>query len=198
MNTKYFNYVAAAGLLLFTACGATAAGTGAVADDAAAGDSTVAQDMMTGGDMMMPPMTTASAETKAILDKIKDYHSWDKFAENNTPKMSKMHMNMWVVTYHNSVVKDAIANKTLPLPDGAIIVKDNMMSATDMMPMPTVMAKQNGKWYWIEASHDGKVVVDEMMDKGKPLEGYDVKMCTGCHAPQKDKNDWLFTHDFTK
>lgn len=41
----------------------------------------------------------------------------------------------------------------------------------------------------------GQVVVDEMADKGKPLEGYDVKMCVMCHAGAKD-NDQIFTHPF--
>jgi len=122
----------------------------------------------------------------------------DKFADNAVPKQSASHMKMWVVTYHNDIVKTAMANKTLPLPDGAIIVKENMAKETDTTGMPTVMAKQGGKWYWIEATPDGKVVVDTMMDKGKPLESYDPNMCTGCHVQQKDKNDWVFVHDFSK
>ncbi|MBI5607904.1 MAG: hypothetical protein HY902_03385 [Deltaproteobacteria bacterium] len=177
---------------------ASAAG-GDAADGAANQTDAKGADAATGDTAMMMPQTQApSAATAAILAKIKDYHSWPKFAENATPKLSQSHMKMWVVTYHNDVVTQAIANKTLPLPDGAILVKDNGMSADDPMPMPTIMAKQGGQWYWIEATPDGKVVIDEMMDKGKPLEGHDVKMCTGCHAAQKDKNDWIFVHDFGK
>jgi len=36
-----------------------------------------------------------------------------------------------------------------------------------------------------------------MVDKGKPLEGTDVKMCTGCHV-QQQSNGFCYTHDFTK
>jgi mono/diheme cytochrome c family protein len=59
----------------------------------------------------------------------------------------------------------------------------------------TVMSKQNGSWYWLEATPDGKVIVDDMMDKGAPLEGKDVAMCVGCHTSAAD-NDMVFTHDF--
>lgn len=187
-------------LLSTSACGSDveSPATQFTSDAATAGDSAATDSA--GSDSTAPMMATVepNTQTKALLAAIKDYKSWDKFAENATPKLSSSHMNMWVVTYHNSVVKTAIANKTLPLPDGSIIVKDNGMSATDPMPMPTIMSKQAGKWYWVEATPDGKVVVDSMMDKGKPLEGNDVQMCTGCHGKQKDSNDWVFVHDFAK
>ena len=103
---------------------------------------------------------------------------------------------MYVLAHHNDVVGQAIADKTLPLPDGSIIVKDNFAKADDSMPMAvTVMSKQGGKWYWIEASPDGMVMVDQMMDVGAPLEGNDVKMCVGCHVSWKD-NDYVGTHVF--
>jgi len=185
-------------LTALAACSSSATNAGATGADTATGDSATADAPMGDTTMAMPPTQAPSADTKAILAKIKDYHTWPTFAENATPKLSQSHMKMWVVTYHNDVVTKAMAAKTLPLPDGAILVKDNGMSATDPMPMPTVMAKQNGEWYWIEATHDGQVVIDEMMDKGKPLEGPGVAMCTGCHGAQKDKNDWIFVHDFNK
>jgi hypothetical protein len=151
---------------------------------------------MGAGGAMMPPTVEPSADTKALLDAIKDHETWPKFDENSTPKLSKSHMNMWVVTYHNDVVTKAIADKTLPLPDGSILVKDNFAKQDDAMPMAvTVMSKQGGTWYWVEATSMGKVVVDEMADKGTPLEGYDAKLCVMCHSGAKD-NDEVFTHQF--
>ncbi len=149
----------------------------------------------TGGGMQMQT-AEPSAESKALWAKIQGYSTWAKFTENQTPVPSKSHMDMFVVTYHNDVVADAVTNNTLPLPDGAILVKDNFASADAAMPMAvTVMSKEGGEWYWLEATPDGKVVIDSMMDKGKPLEGKGVTMCVGCHDGAKD-NDQVFTHKF--
>jgi hypothetical protein len=138
-----------------------------------------------------------SPETQQLLGRISGYRTWMKFPENLTPKLSAQHGNMYVVAYHNDIVKQAMERKLLPLPDGALIVKDNLAMPSDAMPMViTVMSKQSEKWYWLEATPEGQVVVDEMVDKGKPLEGFGVAMCTGCHGARKDTNDYIFTHDF--
>jgi hypothetical protein len=145
-----------------------------------------------------PQMQTVapSAETRGVWAKLDGYQSWPKFPENQTRAPSESHMNMLVLSYYNEVVGQAMTGGTLPLPEGAIIVKDNFASATDAMPMAiTVMAKQNGQWYWLEATPNGEVIVDDMMDKGKPLEGNNVVMCVGCHNGAKS-NDFVFTHKF--
>jgi hypothetical protein len=142
-----------------------------------------------------PPRTAEpSSTTKAIWSQITSYKTWSKFAENTSPMKSASHENMFVLAYHNTVVAQAITTKTLPLPDGAVIVKENMAMATDATPMAlTVMAKQGTDWYWIKAMPDGKVFLD---DKGNPMEGKGVAMCTMCHPTAK--NDGVITHDFTK
>lgn len=141
-----------------------------------------------------PKTTDPSAETRALWSQMANYKSWTKFAENTTPKRSATHENMFVVTYHNQTVAQAITAKTLPLPDGSIIVKENMAQAADPSPMAiTVMAKQGGGWYWIKAMPDGKVFLDDM---SRPMEGKGVAMCTMCH--KVEQNDGVFTHDFTK
>jgi hypothetical protein len=144
----------------------------------------------------MGPQTVApSAASSALLAQISGYQSWPTFTENSTPKQSASHMNMFVVTYHNDVVTQAISGKTLPLPDGAIIVKQNLAKATDTQPMAlTVMSKQSGSWYWLEATPDGKVILDTM---GKPLEGTDVTMCITCHGMHVS-NDDVITHNFSQ
>jgi hypothetical protein len=141
-----------------------------------------------------PKTAEPSAETKQVWSMLASYKTWPKFAENSTPKPSAMHENMFVVTYHNQIVGQAITSKKLPLPDGALIVKENFAKTTDPMPMAlTVMHKQGGAWYWIKAMPDGKVFLDDM---NKPMEGKNVPMCTMCHKVAV--NDGVFTHDFTK
>jgi hypothetical protein len=151
---------------------------------------------MAGNDMkpmdMKMGMAAPSAESAAILASVKDYASWPKFAEMPTATRSEGHMNMFVLGYHNQVVTDAIASKTVPLPDGAIIVKQQMKSA-DAAPMSiTVMSKQGGQWYWLSATPDGQQV---MTMNNMPLEGPNVSMCKDCHDSAQD-NDFVLTHKF--
>lgn len=149
------------------------------------------------GDMKMEMkmgMAAPSAASAAILDGLKDYASWPKFDEMPAPTKSEGHMNMFVLGFHNQVVTDAIAKGTVPLPDGAVIVKQQMQAA-DAAPMSiTVMSKQNGQWYWIDATPDGKSV---MTMNGMPMEGTEVAMCKDCHDNAAD-NDFVLTHKFAK
>ncbi len=157
----------------------------------------MAHDSMGGGDMgmmnMKMGMAAPSADSQAVLGKTKDYASWPTFAENPSPKFSKAHMNMWVVTFHNDIVTTAISAHTLPLPDGALIVKQNKMKADAPPQSLTMMSKQGGKWYWIQATPDGQVVT---MD-GMAQEGYGAPMCVKCHDDASN-NDFVFTHSFAK
>jgi hypothetical protein len=96
-------------------------------------------------------MADPSAETTPVLAAAKGYASWSKFPEMQQPAKSEGHMGMFVLAFHNKVVGDAITAKTLPLPDGAVIVKEEMMSA-DAKPMSvTIMSKQGGEWYYVKA-----------------------------------------------
>jgi len=66
-----------------------------------------------------------------VFAKLNGYQAWPNFRENPTPKLSTAHMNMYVLAFHNDVVTQAIAAKTVPVPDGALIVKQNPATATD-------------------------------------------------------------------
>jgi len=146
-----------------------------------------------GGDPAMKMgMAMPSVDSQAVLAQAKDYASWPTFAENAEPMASKGHMNMFVVTYHNQIVTAAIDAHTLPLPDGAIIVKENRMQADQPAHALTIMSKQGGQWYWLESSPDGSQVIT-MNDL--PLEGTDVPMCAKCHDDVAN-NDYVFTHSF--
>jgi len=154
-------------------------------------------DHMAAGDMgmmdMKMGMAAPSAESAKLVALAKDYARWPKFAENATPKASKAHMNMYVVTFHNDVVAAALQANTLPLPDGAVIVKENKMKPEAAPENLTIMSKQGGKWYWLEQTPDGQVVTIN----GMAQEGYDVPMCVKCHTDMSN-NDFVFTHSFAK
>lgn len=150
-------------------------------------------DKMGGGMMdMKMGMADPSAATAPVLAAAKDYASWPKFAENQTPNKSEGHMGMMVLAFHNKVVGDAIAAKTLPLPDGAVIVKEEMMGA-DAKPMSvTIMSKQGGEWYYVKASPD---LMKVMTMNDMAMEGTSVGMCKDCHDNAAD-NDFVLTHKF--
>jgi hypothetical protein len=137
-----------------------------------------------------------SAESKALLSEMQGYASWPTFEENAMRKLSGGHGNTYVIAHHNEVVTQAVADGTLPLPDGAIVVKENYAALMDATPRTlTVMKKRAGGWYWMESTPQGKVVVDDLAEKGKPLEGEGVARCIGCHNSEAD-NDFVFTHPF--
>lgn len=158
---------------------------------ACSSSSNSATDAGSGGSSMsktVPP----SDQTKAVWAQIQGYETWPMFPENTTPKPSAAHMGMFVVAHYNPIVGQAITSHALPLADGALIVKDNFAHADDKTPMAiTLMSKQSGKWYFVEATPDGMVMTDPT---GAALEGTDVKMCTACH--DASKNDGVVTHTF--
>lgn len=134
---------------------------------------------------------TPSPTSRDILERTVDYRQWPNFPENMKIERSKMHREMYVLAFHNDVVTQAMEKRTLPLPDGAIIVKENYAHASDAGPkVLTIMAKENGAWYWLESTPDGRVV----KEKERPLEGYDVGGCRSCHTHAE--NDFVFTHEF--
>lgn len=150
--------------------------------------------MMDKGGMMDMKMGMAdpAAATAPVLAAANGYASWSKFPEMQSPARSEGHMGMFVLAFHNKVVGDAITAKTLPLPDGAVIVKEEMMSA-DAKPMSvTIMSKQGGAWYYVKASPD---LMKVMTMNDMALEGASVGMCKDCHDNGAD-NDFVMTHKF--
>ena len=186
MQTKYRSVLLA---LSLAACGGKAKEPDTMpADHAGSG--------AMGGDMAMQMkmgMAAPTADSQALIAKTSSYATWPKFTENSEPKASKAHMNMYVVTFHNDVVTAAIAAHTLPLPDGAVIVKQNKMKPDAPPQSLTIMSKQGGKWYWLDATPDGKVVTINDMAQ----EGFGAPMCTKCHDDASN-NDYVFTHSFAK
>jgi len=74
-----------------------------------------------------------------------------------------------------------------PMPEGAIIVKENYGKDKKTLMAVTPMYRikgynpEGGDWYWAKYGADGTV-----LKAGK------VKGCIDCHSVQKTK-DWIFT-----
>ena len=92
----------------------------------------------------------------------------------------------YLKVYANSVALKA-AREGKPMPDGAIIVKENYgKDKTTLMALtPMYRIKgynpDGGDWYWAKYGADGNV-----QTAGK------VEGCIQCHSVRKD-NDWIFT-----
>jgi hypothetical protein len=79
------------------------------------------------------------------------------------------------------------AREGKPMPDGAILVKENYGADKKTLKAVTPMYKikgynpEGGDWFWVKYGSNGKIEA-----AGKP------KGCVDCHRAAKDK-DWLFT-----
>jgi hypothetical protein len=74
-----------------------------------------------------------------------------------------------------------------PMPDGAILVKENYGDDKKTLLAVTPMYKtagynpEGGNWFWVKYGPDGKIFAE-----GK------VEGCIGCHSAMKEKG-WIFT-----
>ena len=79
------------------------------------------------------------------------------------------------------------AREGKPMPDGAILVKENYGGDKKTLKAVTPMYKvkgynpEGGDWFWVKYGPNGKIQA-----AGKP------KGCVDCHRAVKDK-DWVFT-----
>lgn len=134
-----------------------------------------------------------TSETRQFMKASEDYESWPNFPENTTPEKSEDHRGGYVLAYYNSVVGMSVDSGTLPLEDGAIIVKENFADEGDAEPAAlTVMAKDEGRWYYYKSTTDGQVLTGP---NGEGLQGYELSPCESCHEGADD-NDYVFTHEF--
>lgn len=130
--------------------------------------------------------------SRQVLEAIRGWESWPAFPENASPILSRAHRRTWVVAHYNEAVGRAMnGGGALPLPEGSTIVKEQRVAPDSPAILLSVMNKRGGKWYWVQATTDGKVLVVG----GEPFEGFDHYDCHGCHQSAAD-NDQVFTHDF--
>jgi hypothetical protein len=129
------------------------------------------------------PDTTAEAVWQHLQRA--DYRSWQLWPGTSPQYEGGEPHGMLLTTYVNELAHHALAERTMPLPDGAIIVKDNYMP-DGSFDASTVMLKRRGyapnhnDWFW--AKFDAAGVAE---DAGR------VEMCQACHSARQDRDHLL-------
>ena len=114
------------------------------------------------------------------------YQKWEFWPGHAGMYPGKSPHGAFLKLYANESAIEA-AKAGAPMPEGAIIVKENYGKDQKTLMAVTPMYRikgynpEGGDWFWGKYGPDGKV-----MASGKP------KGCISCHSVQKDK-DWLFT-----
>ena len=149
--------------------------------------------------VLMVPVTAAAqgqmpaAEGKAVYQYITQtspYEKWqlwpgkEKFYPGTEPHGALL------TTYVNDSALQAL-KQNAPLPDGAIVVKENYtkdkkLAAVTVMYKKTGYNPQAGDYFWLSYAPDGKIQAE-----GK------AEDCIKCHRAAQG-NDFLFTNDQKK
>jgi hypothetical protein len=133
------------------------------------------------------PMPGPDAEGLwTYITKTSPYQKWEFWPGHDGIYPGKSPHGAFLKLYANpSAIAAAKAGE--PMPEGAIIVKENFGKDEKTLMAVTPMYKikgynpDGGDWYWAKYGADGKVEA-----AGQP------KGCINCHQAMKDK-DWLFT-----
>lgn len=121
------------------------------------------------------------------ISKTNPYTEWTHWPGYEDIYPGKSPHGAYLKIYVNDTAFQAIQNKTLPMPTGSIIVKENYGDDKETLMAVTPMYKvadfnpESGNWFWGKYGADGSVQA-----AGK------VQGCIDCHRKAKDK-DWLFT-----
>jgi len=139
---------------------------------------------ISGADGDMPP---ANADKLwSYLTTVNPYTGWGFWPGHVGIYPGKSPHGAYLKVYANTVALKA-AREGKPMPEGAIIVKENYGKDKKTLMAVTPMYRikgynpEAGDWYWAKYGADGAV-----LKAGK------VKGCIDCHAVQKTK-DWIFT-----
>jgi hypothetical protein len=126
---------------------------------------------------------------KAVLDYISrqnDYHRWPMFPGTIAMYPGQPPHGAFLTTYVSDTTLKALENRPGPLPDGAILVKENY-SPEKKLAAVTVMYRKagynpaGGDWFWLKYASGGKILAE-----GR------VEGCINCHKAVAD-NDWIHT-----
>lgn len=113
-----------------------------------------------------------------------DYTKWSFWPDHKGMQPGKAPHGPFHKVYVNDLALNA---KTVPFPDGAIVVKENYSKEKKLAAI-TIMKKikgynpEGGDWYWVKYSPEGKA------DKAGKVQG-----CIKCHGAHK-MNDYVFVH----
>ena len=114
------------------------------------------------------------------------YTQWSMYPDHEGVYPGKSPHGAFLKLYANDIAVRA-AKENKPMPDGAILVKENYGKDKTTLMAITPMYKvkdynpQGGDWFWAKYGPEG-----EIMASGK-IEG-----CIKCHSAAKD-HDWRFT-----
>jgi hypothetical protein len=131
-----------------------------------------------------PPEPTAESVWARLQSE--NYRSWQLWPGTSERYEGTEPHGMLLTTYVNELARQALENGTVPLPDGAIVVKENYMP-DGTFDASTVMVKREGyapehnDWFWAKYDAAGNAEV-----AGR------AEMCQACHSANRQQ-DHLMT-----
>ncbi len=118
------------------------------------------------------------------------YQQWAQFSDYQGTLPSALPHGPMSRVFINGVVESALEDFDGSLPDGSIIVKENVCTSPEVTEAAlTVMWKvagfdpNNNDWFWANMTPDGQI-----MAEGK------VTACAACHGGAR-ANDFVFVHE---
>ena len=119
------------------------------------------------------------------------YQEWAQFPDHGGILSSALPHGPMSQVFINREVESALETFDGELPDGSIIVKENIGASPNVTEaVLTVMWKvrefdpANHDWFWANMTMEGEIVAE-----GK------VQACAACHGGART-NDFVFVHDF--
>ncbi len=143
-----------------------------------------------------PPGTTGSPSPTGdqlftLITETDPYQQWAQFSDREGTLPSVLPHGPMSRVFINGEVESALTDFAGQLPDGSIIVKENVGTSPEVTEAAlTVMWKvagfdpPNNDWFWANVTPDGEIVAE-----GK------VQSCTVCHGGVSG-NDFVFVHRF--
>ncbi len=119
------------------------------------------------------------------------YQEWAQFPDHRGTFFSVLPHGPMSQVFISGEVESALTSFNGALPDGSIIVKENVGTSPDVTEAAlTVMWKvqgfdpANNDWFWANMTPEGQIVAE-----GK------VQACAACPGGARE-NDYVFVHDF--
>lgn len=140
-------------------------------------------------DMTDDAPTGAKLFTRIMQDD--PYQQWEQFPDHQGTFSSALPHGPDSQVFINGVVESALDSFDGALPDGSIIVKENIGTSPNVTEAAlTVMWKvqafdpENNDWFWANMTPQGEIIAE-----GK------VQGCAACHGGAR-ANDFVFVHEF--
>lgn len=140
---------------------------------------------------MNPASEPSGDRLAALILQTDPYQRWRQFSDRQGTLPSVLPHGPMSRVFINATVEAALTAFEGQLPDGSIIVKENVGTSPDVTEaVLTVMWKvagfdpTNNDWFWANLTPEGRVVAE-----GK------VQGCATCHGGVRS-NDFVFVHRF--